>query len=619
MGILRRVSAFFGGSRRQGAQRLAAVVLTSLALFLSACSGGETPPASGTAADRAATSGSTTPPKWVYQSTPHAQVAVVFVHGIFGDTLGTWTNDNGTTFFKLLKDMPGIGDRVDVYAFGFESYMFKGGSLDMLGAADKLDDYLKAAGVWDYPSVVFVAHSMGGLVVMRELVKHRERLDQVPLLVLYATPQEGASITSLAQHVVSNPAIAEMFQLDSNTYLQTLDSDWRSLDKEQRPTVVCARETKETHGVMIVPMSSSSRFCDDAPSAIGGADHLSIVKPQSADDHAVVVLFNALREVVFGTPEHPLLALPSFKEEDNHWTFDLHSPNGDNAAVLTNNGKHMLNYTTTADSDLQLWRPDQGGIPSGHSGVLLLAIRPSSIRAQYSFDIQVPVLGSRHVIVHVPDVSAVQGKQDELLSNMAAHMKEYLATVPPTLSTEERNAGLAAAAGDVLAKASPDLPPSARWVMTADALAFVGLNDVASHALNKAGQTSPDILRSPTAQLVAQSIATQSGKPQQITGDAVVPKLTTEVANAKFTANQDRLSHIIATDPQAWTDLSAKFQDIPVMQSEGLGLKGDVLKAQGKVEDAKKAYIDAGKAKSSPLIDRKIEAVNLQQAQQVHL
>ena len=38
-----------------------------------------------------------TEPTWVKQHTPHAEIAWVFVHGIFGDTLGTWTNSGGTS------------------------------------------------------------------------------------------------------------------------------------------------------------------------------------------------------------------------------------------------------------------------------------------------------------------------------------------------------------------------------------------------------------------------------------------------------------------------------------------------------------------------------------------
>ena len=67
-------------------------------------------------------------------------VAVVFVHGLFGDTLGTWTHANGGTFFKYLKASPQVGAQVDVFAFGFTSKMLGSGSLDIREAANKLHE-----------------------------------------------------------------------------------------------------------------------------------------------------------------------------------------------------------------------------------------------------------------------------------------------------------------------------------------------------------------------------------------------------------------------------------------------------------------------------------------------
>ena len=59
-------------------------------------------------------------------------------------------------------------------------------------AANSLHGRLQLERVLDYPAVVFVAHSMGGLVVLRELLTHREDLlPRVRGLVFYATPQEG--------------------------------------------------------------------------------------------------------------------------------------------------------------------------------------------------------------------------------------------------------------------------------------------------------------------------------------------------------------------------------------------------------------------------------------------
>ena len=58
------------------------------------------------------------------------------------------------TFFELLKGAPEIGDKVDIFAFGFTSKMLAEGSLDIRQAATKLDQWLINQNVWDYDTVV---------------------------------------------------------------------------------------------------------------------------------------------------------------------------------------------------------------------------------------------------------------------------------------------------------------------------------------------------------------------------------------------------------------------------------------------------------------------------------
>ena len=157
--------------------------------------------------------------------------------------------------FSLLEADARVGPKVDALAFGYTSNMLAEGSLDIQEAANKLHARLHFHGVFDYPAIVFVTHSMGGLVVLRELLTHREILAQVPGVVFYATPQEGSQITAIAQHVANNPAIEQMLPADRNGYLRVLNDEWRSLPK--RPVVRCAYEKRPTAGVMIVPWESA--------------------------------------------------------------------------------------------------------------------------------------------------------------------------------------------------------------------------------------------------------------------------------------------------------------------------------------------------------------------------
>jgi pimeloyl-ACP methyl ester carboxylesterase len=148
--------------------------------------------------------------EWVVQQQPRSRVALVFVHGIFGDAIGTWRHSNGSTLFQLINTVPGIAGQADMLAFGFPSFMFTSGSFDIREAANRLHLRLDFHGVLSYSTIVFVAHSMGGLVVLRELLTHAEIRERVPVVVFYATPQEGSQITLIAQHILPNSALAQM-------------------------------------------------------------------------------------------------------------------------------------------------------------------------------------------------------------------------------------------------------------------------------------------------------------------------------------------------------------------------------------------------------------------------
>jgi hypothetical protein len=60
-------------------------------------------------------------PHWVVQQKPRAKVALVYVHGVTGDMVGTWTASNGRTFFDLVNENPATKGKADAFVFGFPS------------------------------------------------------------------------------------------------------------------------------------------------------------------------------------------------------------------------------------------------------------------------------------------------------------------------------------------------------------------------------------------------------------------------------------------------------------------------------------------------------------------
>ncbi|MBE1159917.1 esterase/lipase family protein [Dyella acidiphila] len=549
-------------------------------------------------------------PHWVYQGAQHAPVAVVFIHGIFGDTDGTWTNAEGKTLFQFLKETPNVGDKVDIYAFGYASHMFKDGSLNIDSAANVLDKTLEYDGVWKYKSVVFVVHSMGGLVALREIIGNQNRMAQVPLMFFYAVPQEGAQIANIAHLVMNNPALRQMLPADGNAFLQQLSGDWNSIPFDKRPTIICAFEDVPVAKILIVPWSSATRFCSERPAEIAGANHITITKPDSARSFAVMALVDALNKYVL-TPDDNL-AMPDFTREGDHWVYVLSDPNGKKAARLTNNGYRGLPYSVnvSSDSDLIVW-PGEGDIPAQHTDQLGLAITQGNLQKEYSFVLSVPAMGDQKVVVRLSSIEAVKAQQDALAKTVASSLSTYLSSSAnvDALSQNDKAqalASIAAVAEKAVSEQSPDLPEGVKWVLAADTLASMGISGSAAQALSQAALVSPSLNKTPVVLRLAGQISAQAGKQYVLSnGEPINTGLDVQHLDVNHP------SPVAGSNLAAWSSLSKNMQNVPVLKAYGLSMQGDVLQAKGHNGAAIEAYKASVKLEYSPLTTKKLDALQI--------
>jgi pimeloyl-ACP methyl ester carboxylesterase len=549
-----------------------------------------------------------TDPQWVSENTPHAKVAVVFVHGIFGDTLGTWRNDRGETFFRLLKSQPEIGSQLDIFAFGFTSNMFKSGSFDIREAANKLHESLQYNGVLDYPTVVFVAHSMGGLVVLGHLLTHRELLEKVPLIMLYATPQEGAQIASIADHVAHNPALKQMVPADGNAYLQQLNDDWKSLPA--RPHVSCAYEKLPTYGVLIVPWTSATRFCDGAAVAVE-TDHIGIVKPDRLEHDSIVVLVNALRQYVVGKNLTAKLETPDFIPEGDRLTFQLSDPFGKSTARLVNAGGSKLTFTLAQISDpqLYLWPDDTPReIPAKQTQLMQLALGFAATSTEYRFVLQSDVSTDRQVVVKVANIADIHQKQAKLIESASANINTMLADPTRAQRLASLPPGDPRAVNEVvdvvrnaIVRENPKLPESAQWVLSASLLSASNWPQLAAVSLRRAENLSPGISKSSNTRWLAGVIAAQSGN-TQVFASADTPKVSLENV-----PKVDVVGQIVKRGQGDTLHQTAiRLQTIPSLKYYGLSLEGDFWAAAGNKQAAHTAYKSAASLESSPSLSHRI-------------
>ncbi|MCX7293690.1 alpha/beta fold hydrolase, partial [Janthinobacterium sp.] len=458
-------------------------------------------------------------PGWVERADPRHKIALVFVHGIFGSTRGTWTSGNGESFFRLLKSDARLGPQVDTYAFGFSSNIMAGGSLDIREAANKLQSYLQPSGVLDYPAIVFVGHSMGGLVIMRYLAnnldKSPELAEKVPLIVLFSAPMEGAQVAQLADLVARNPALSNLRPVDSNDVLKQLSDDWASL--AAKPRVSCAYETANVSGVRIVQWGSATRVCIGRPVAIDNADHISLVKPDRAMHPSYMFLSGQLIEHVLPLQMGARLELPDFQRNKNVYTFTLTTP--EENARLMNTGRGRMKYWIGEKSSKALL-VSPGATPQQIKGEstewLTVALRVDADQASYAFTLQsdLPSHQKVQVQVLVPDLGQLRQGHQRNAVKVAADLANFLRDGARTgdlaalqNDPQRLNEQLAMVARKALGERIERLPNAEQWLLTADLLAAANLTNIAATALAHSARI--DTFYQPAAQELHKKLLAQ--------------------------------------------------------------------------------------------------------------
>jgi len=240
---------------------------------------------------------------------------VVFVHGVIGEVEETWTYKNGdksVSWPDLVKADPHLR-HYDVYAISYYSPLW-GKAPTLFELATQLNFELEAKRILvNYDEVIFVAHSMGNLVV-RQAMLDRNKYEhvRVPLIVSFAAPSNGSDLANLAAVVSANPQFRDMFRLDYNSYLQALNAEWKRA--RLNTEIACAYELRDYPrlGKRVVEMGSATAACTRDPAMPIVADHSDMVKPFGLTDpiHEWLRL-ELLRVPRLADPEYELVLIDS--------------------------------------------------------------------------------------------------------------------------------------------------------------------------------------------------------------------------------------------------------------------------------------------------------------------
>ncbi|KAH8178825.1 NACHT domain-containing protein [Sarocladium implicatum] len=259
---------------------------------------------------------------------PHEHEAdIVFVHGLGGTNRGTWTKSKDpSTFWPLefLSIEPVIKD-ARISTFGYKAKFQPGTAKSTMSIHDFAKDLLSelkygrdeddteggGRGIGNRP-IIFVVHSMGGLVVKEAYLQgqndpHYEYIIKaVSAIIFLSTPHRGTTLAETLNRVLRASLIGSprnfIAELNTNsTTLEMLNEHFRhaapKLDimsfYETRPTTIIGRKQ-----VMVLEKDSSVLGYPGEVSKPLYADHNSICKYQSRLDPCYVAVRDVLMDMI---------------------------------------------------------------------------------------------------------------------------------------------------------------------------------------------------------------------------------------------------------------------------------------------------------------------------------
>jgi pimeloyl-ACP methyl ester carboxylesterase len=225
------------------------------------------------------------------------RVNVVFVHGLGGHAYDTWQrNGDDKTLWPawLARDVPGL----EAWALAYDappSNWFGTGMVLQDRAKNVLECLLGQPELRGHP-LVFVCHSLGGLVVKQALRAADDRcdfgtaeaafLDSVKGVVFIATPHSGSLHATLLDtlRLIAWPSASTLDLVKNNAGLRDLNVWYRNWSGSIHHKVFYEKRGT-TAGVIVADDSSDPGLLRVDPVPID-ADHIDICKP--ADDGDLV-------------------------------------------------------------------------------------------------------------------------------------------------------------------------------------------------------------------------------------------------------------------------------------------------------------------------------------------
>lgn len=219
---------------------------------------------------------------------PAAAFDIVFVHGLGGHPVATWTHPDNDAFWPrwLAERYPAV----NVYTAGYESSIFtsllKGDGATLNDRASTLLDLLSTRETAGRP-VLFITHSLGGLLV-KQVLRHSDAVmppryravgkDVVGVLFI-ATPHLGSDLAKILCGVMAAVTSNSVKQLTHGHDTLIDLANWFGAWAGQRQLCVGSYyEVLKTKGALIVDKASANPHVFGCSPVAIDADHIGITK-----------------------------------------------------------------------------------------------------------------------------------------------------------------------------------------------------------------------------------------------------------------------------------------------------------------------------------------------------
>ncbi|KAI0112614.1 hypothetical protein F4776DRAFT_667191 [Hypoxylon sp. NC0597] len=273
----------------------------------------------------------------VYTPPDTRKADIVFIHGLGGTSRWTWSKNKDPELFWPLKFLPLEPDigLARILTFGYNANFRRAGnvSTSVLDFAKDLlfdmkyakDDQKEDLNLGSVP-LIFVAHSMGGLIVKEAYMQgqidpeYESIIKAVSAIIFLSTPHRGTNLAVTLNRILQSTMIISSKQYISelaknSLTLQKLNEQFRHI--APRLNIVSFYETRPTSimlkniGVMILDKDSSVLGYPGEISKALDADHHGVCKYESPRDPNYISVRNVLISLLRNTSSKTNLCKPT--------------------------------------------------------------------------------------------------------------------------------------------------------------------------------------------------------------------------------------------------------------------------------------------------------------------